>query len=110
MIKSCDFRFFVGGTIHAVWTSMFVITAECNIKEKHGVTGGVLNFGNTIFHNLNSGFKLNKSTSMSHFSGWNIGSMLMTLLAFLRRDWSNLQLAFALISLLLASYYFLVST
>ena len=46
---------------------------------------------------------------MPHFAGWNIGSMLMTLLAFLLRDWSNLQLVFAVISLLLASYYFLVS-
>ena len=41
-------RFFVGGTIHAVWTSMFVIATEIVIENKRGVAGGVLNFGKNI--------------------------------------------------------------
>ena len=40
--------------------------------------------------------------------GWNIGSLLMTFLAYFIRSWSNLQLSFAFISLVLVSYYFLV--
>ena len=40
--------------------------------------------------------------------GWNIGSLLMTFLAYLIRSWSHLQLSFACISLVLVSYYFLV--
>lgn len=35
--------------------------------------------------------------------------MLMTLLAFWLRDWTKLQLAFALISTMLLTYYFLVA-
>ncbi len=38
-------RFFVGGTIHAAWTATFVIVAEITHEAKMGVTGGVLNFG-----------------------------------------------------------------
>ena len=40
--------------------------------------------------------------------GWNIGSLLMTLLAFWLRSWWKLQLSFAIGSLLLVFYYFLV--
>ena len=45
---------------------------------------------------------------MFSFVGWNIGSLLMTLLAFLLRSWRKLQLSFAIGSLLLVFYYFLV--
>ena len=41
-------RFFVGGAIHAIWTAMFVTAAESNIKEKHGITGGVLCLGERV--------------------------------------------------------------
>ena len=40
--------------------------------------------------------------------GWNVGSLIMTLLAYLLRSWWKLQLAFAVFSLLLSVYYFLV--
>jgi hypothetical protein len=40
--------------------------------------------------------------------GWNIGAILMTLLAYWLRHWSHLQLAFAVISLGLVAVYFLV--
>ena len=40
--------------------------------------------------------------------GWNIGSLLMTLLAYNIRNWQNLQLSFASISLVLVSFFFLV--
>ena len=45
---------------------------------------------------------------MFSFVGWNIGSLLMTLLAFWLRSWRKLQLSFAIGSLLLVFYYFLV--
>ena len=45
---------------------------------------------------------------MFSFVGWNIGSLLMTLLAFWLRSWWKLQLSFAIGSLLLVFYYFLV--
>ena len=45
---------------------------------------------------------------MFSFVGWNIGSLLMTLLAFWLRSWWKLQLSFAVASLLLVFYYFLV--
>jgi hypothetical protein len=47
-------------------------------------------------------------TYPNFFPGWNIGAMLMTLLAFWLRDWSNLQLSFSVISLGLVSIFFLV--
>lgn len=40
--------------------------------------------------------------------GWNLGSIVMTLLAYLLRDWSSLQLSFAIASLFLISYFFFV--
>ena len=41
-------------------------------------------------------------------TGWNLGSLLMTLLAWLLRSWSSLQLSFAVGSLALVSYVFLI--
>lgn len=40
--------------------------------------------------------------------GWNIGCILMVLLAYLIRDWSYLQLSFAVASVSLASIYILI--
>ena len=41
-------------------------------------------------------------------SGWNTGSLVMTSLAFWLRSWWKLQIAFALLSLPLLLFYFLV--
>ncbi len=41
-------------------------------------------------------------------SGWNLGCIVMVLLAYLIRDWSYLQISFAVLSLGLASIYFWV--
>ena len=40
--------------------------------------------------------------------GWNIGSLVMTSLAFLLRSWWKLQISFAVLSLPLLLFYFLV--
>ena len=64
-------RFFVGGSIHAVWSAYFVLMAELVPASKRSLCGGVLNFG------------------------WNIGSLIMTLIAYLIRDWKHIQIAFA---------------
>ena len=64
-------RFFVGGSIHAVWSAYFVLMAELVPASKRSLCGGVLNFG------------------------WNIGSLVMTLIAYLIRDWKHIQIAFA---------------
>jgi OCT family organic cation transporter-like MFS transporter 4/5 len=77
-------RFFVGGSIHAVWSSFFILMAEMIPSSGRSFSGGVLNFG------------------------WNFGSLLMTLLAFFLRTWQHLQLAFAVVSLTLISYFFLI--
>lgn len=42
------------------------------------------------------------------FLGWNLGSLLMTGLAYFLRDWVKMQLSFAIISLSLILCYFLV--
>ena len=39
-------------------------------------------------------------------SGWNTGALVLTLYAYLLRDWANLQLAFALTSLGLVLFWF----
>merc|ERR1712223_1104348 len=72
------------GSIHAVWSAFFVLMAEIVPEDSRVLCGGVLNYG------------------------WNIGSLLMTFLAYFIRSWSNLQSSFAFISLVLVSYYFLV--
>ena len=77
-------RFFVGGSIHAVWSAFFVLMAEIVPEDSRVLCGGVLNYG------------------------WNIGSLLMTFLAYNIRSWQNLQLSFASISLVLVSFFFLV--
>ena len=64
-------RFFVGGSIHAVWCSYFVLMAELVPASKRSLVGGVLNFG------------------------WQIGSLIMTLTAYLLRRWNHMQFAFA---------------
>ena len=38
-------RFFVGGTIHGVWTITFVLSSELGVRGKRGIVGGVLNVG-----------------------------------------------------------------
>ena len=54
-------------------------------------------------------FTKNRCINISCFvPGWNVGSLIMTLLAYLLRSWWKLQLAFAVFSLLLSVYYFLV--
>ena len=56
-------RFFVGGSIHAVWSAYFILMAELVPASARSICGGVLNFG------------------------WNIGSLCMTLMAyFFRQD------------------------
>lgn len=77
-------RFFVGGSIHAVWAAFFVLMAEIVPENYRTMCGGVLNFG------------------------WNIGSLIMTLMAYFIRDWQHLQLSFAVTSIFLISYFFLV--
>lgn len=77
-------RFFVGGSIHAAWASFFVLMAEIVPEKNRTFCGGVLNFG------------------------WNIGSIIMTLMAYFIRDWQHLQLTFAVTSLFLVSYFFAV--
>ena len=64
-------RFFVGGSIHAVWSAYFVLMAELVPASKRSLCGGVLNFG------------------------WQIGSLIMTLTAYLLRRWNYMQLVFA---------------
>merc|ERR1719242_1155628 len=64
-------RFFVGGSIHAVWSAYFVLMAEIAPASKRSLCGGVLNFG------------------------WQIGSLIMTLCAYFIRSWDYLQLTFA---------------
>ena len=39
-------RFFVGGTIHGVWSIMFTLASEITVSKSRGITGGVLSFGN----------------------------------------------------------------
>lgn len=77
-------RFFVGGSIHGVWSAYFVLMAESVPESARPICGGVLNFG------------------------WNLGSLLMTLMAYFIRDWPHLQLAFAILSLTLILFFFLV--
>jgi len=77
-------RFFVGGCIHSVWAAMFIIAMETVCEPMRTSTGAVFSLG------------------------WNVGSLIMTFLAYLLRSWWKLQLAFAFFSLLLSSYYFLV--
>ena len=77
-------RFFVGGSIHAVWSSYFVLMAEIVPASGRSICGGVMNFG------------------------WQFGSWTMTLIAYLTRDWFHSQLAFAILSLTLLSYFFIV--
>jgi OCT family organic cation transporter-like MFS transporter 4/5 len=77
-------RFFVGGCIHSVWAATFIIAMETVSEPMRTSTGAVFSLG------------------------WNVGSLIMTLLAYLLRSWWKLQLAFAFFSLLLSSYYFLV--
>ena len=70
-------RFFVGGAIHAVWSSFFILAIETTGESKKALVGGVFNVG------------------------WNIGSLTMCFLAYLIRSWNYLQLTFASVSLLL---------
>ena len=77
-------RFFVGGSIHAAWSGFFVLMAELVPENSRVICGGVLNFA------------------------WNIGSLLMTMMAYFIRDWAHLQLSFAVLSLFLVSYFFCV--
>ena len=80
-------RFFVGGSVHAVWSSCFVVAIETVGESKKALVGGVFNVG------------------------WNLGSLTMVLLAYLIRSWSYLQLTFAAISLLLfRKRYFIIVT
>ena len=56
-------RFFVGGSVHAVWSAYFILMAELVPSSGRSICGGVLNFG------------------------WNIGSLFMTFLAYcFRKD------------------------
>ena len=64
-------RFFVGGSIHAVWSAYFVLMLELIPASNRSFCGGFMNFT------------------------WNIGSLLMTLCAYFIRSWNNLQLTFA---------------
>jgi hypothetical protein len=52
--------------------------------------------------------KFMRLTLMKLTPGWNAGCILMVALAYFIRDWSNLQLAFAIASLALVTIYFLV--
>lgn len=51
----------MGGTIHAVWTSLFVVATETVTENRRGVAGGVLNFGERLLNKKKSNF-INKST------------------------------------------------
>ena len=65
------FRFFVGGSIHAVWSAYFVLMIELIPASNRSFCGGFMNFS------------------------WNFGSLLMTLCAYFLRSWNTLQLTFA---------------
>ena len=99
-------RLFVGGTIHAAWSSVFAIAIETTHEPKRIFTGGILNIGIYLFI---------KSLTFYLFPwfilgllGWNIGSIGMTLIAYLLRSWRNIQLTFASIAITLILYFFYI--
>lgn len=77
-------RMVLGGTIHSVWAGLFILVQETTPREMRAITGGVMNFG------------------------WNIGALLVCLLAYLVRNWRDLQLAFAVSSLPMLLYFLLL--
>jgi len=38
-------RFFVGGTIHSVWTCAFVLASEASVEKNRVIVGAVVSFG-----------------------------------------------------------------
>ena len=88
-------RFFVGGSIHAVWSAYFVLMAEIAPASKRTLCGGA----NTLLL-LPRMIFLYSTTVYLQFSGvlnfgWQIGSLIMTLCAYFIRSWDYLQLTFA---------------
>ena len=67
-----------------VWSVVYTIMMEVTVERRRGLTGGIANVG------------------------WNVGSMVMALSAFLLRSWHWMQLFNAAFSLTLVAYYFLV--
>lgn len=78
-------RMVIGGSIHSIWACLFIIIVETTPKKERTFAAGVMNFG------------------------WQIGSLLLTLFAFLLRDWGHLQLVFAVASLFMLPYFFILS-
>eukprot|EP00092_Neocalanus_flemingeri_P035998 GFUD01039196.1.p1 GENE.GFUD01039196.1~~GFUD01039196.1.p1 ORF type:complete len:521 (-),score=88.36 GFUD01039196.1:44-1606(-) len=78
-------RMFVGGSIHSAWAGLFILLQETTPRQHRTLTSGLMNFG------------------------WSTGSMWICFLAYFIRDWRNLQLVFSLMSLLMISFFFLLS-
>jgi len=78
-------RMFVGASIHSIWAGLYILLQETTPRQYRTFTAGLMNFG------------------------WSTGSMWITFLAYFIRDWRSLQLVFSIMSLMMISYFFLLS-
>ena len=90
-------RFFVGGSIHAVWSAYFVLMAEIAPASKRTLCGGANTFFVTKCKRILCLYftaDYLKFIGVLNF-GWQIGSLIMTLCAYFLRSWDYLQLTFS---------------
>merc|ERR1712123_413915 len=78
-------RMFAGGSIHTAWAGLFILLQEVTPRQHRTLTSGLMNFG------------------------WSTGSMWICFLAYFIQDWRELQLVFSCMSLLMISFFFLLS-
>lgn len=77
-------RLFIGGTAHAAWSILNVITIEIISVRHRTLVASVFN------------------------TGWKFGFGALALMGYFIRDWPTLQMAIALVNLVMLTYFFII--